>query len=165
MNIISTEHLRLISESEVLTLDPTDGTEVIAEASRLFSGCLDPNFKYWKTDVKGSPTTVQGIQVFEMTKDGAFEEIYGGLRMDLNTLCLTQGQIIGSVQKYQDWFCKDGYSTFFLFKVGDEFFVICAHNYSNGFPKANLYRLSYNYVWWAKYRARFVIPQQVIQAS
>ena len=36
----ATDRLKLISGAETLTLSPTDGNEIIAEAGDLFKGCL-----------------------------------------------------------------------------------------------------------------------------
>jgi hypothetical protein len=158
-------YLKLISGAETLTLDSTDGTEVIAEAGSLFNGHLDGDFRNWKTNVKGNPTEAQNVQVHEMTKDGTFEQIYGGLGTDLNALCLNQAQIIGFVKKYRKWLREDGYGTSFLFKVGDEFFVAYVFVNSDGSLYAYVYRFSYDYVWHAEVRFRFVVPQQALTTA
>ncbi len=155
----ATDRLRLISGAETLALDSTDGTEIIAEAGSLFNGYLDGDFRNWKTNVKGNPTEAQNVQVHEMTKNGTFEQIYGGLGTDLNALCLTQAQIIGFVKKHRKWLREDGYGTFFLFKVGDEFFVAHVVVDSDGSLDAYVHRFSLDSVWDAEYRDRFVVPQ------
>ncbi|MFM2383724.1 MAG: hypothetical protein RIQ72_296 [Candidatus Parcubacteria bacterium] len=161
----ATDRLKLISGVEMLTLDPTDGTEVIAEAGSLFNGYLDSDFRNWKTNIKGNPTEAQNVQVHEMTKDGTFEQIYGGLGTDPNALCLTQAQIIGFVKKHRKWLRTDGYSTFFLFKVADEFFVAYVYVYSDGSLHAYVRRFSDDGVCNAESRARFVVPQQALASA
>lgn len=161
----ATDRLRLISGAETLTLSPTDGNEIIAEAGDLFNGYLDSDFVNWNTNVKGNPTEAQNVQVHEMTKDGTFEQIYGSLGTDLNALCLSQAQIIQFVKNHRKWLRTDGYGTFFLFKVGEEFFVAYVFVYSDGSLHAYVYRFSYDLVWRAEYRRRFVVPQLALATA
>ncbi len=161
----ATDRLKLISGAETLTLDPTDGTEVIAEAGSLFNGYLDSDFVNWKTNVKGNLTEAQNVQVHEITKDSTFEQIYGGLGTDLNALCLSQAQIIGFVKKHRRWLREDGYATFFLFKVGNEVFVAGVYVGSDGSLSASVDRFSRDDVWDAEARRRFVVPQQALLSA
>lgn len=161
----ATDRLKLISGAETLTLDPTDGTEVIAEVGSLFNGYLDSDFRNWKTNVKGNPTEAQNVQVHEMTKDGTFEQIYGGLGDNLDVVCLSQAQIIQFVKKHRKWLRTDGYGTFFLFKVGDEFFVAGVSVHSAGSLFARVNRFSYGHVWYAERRRRFVVPQLALATA
>lgn len=163
---MNTEFLKLISgEEETLTLDATDGKETIAGAGDLFSGNLAGNFINWNTNIKGNPTEAQNVQVHEMTKNGTFKQIYGSLGTELNTLCLTQAQIIQFVKRHRKWLCVDGYGTFFLFKVGDEFFVACARVGSSDLLCARAYRFSDDDVLRAVFRIRFVVPQQTLASA
>ncbi len=161
----ATGRLKLISGAETLTLSPTDGNEIIAEAGDLFKGYLDSDFVNWNTNVKGNPTEAQNVQVHEMTKNGTFEQIYGGLGNDLNALCLSQAQIIQFVKKHRKWLREDGYSTFFLFKVGDEFFVAGVRVDSDGSLYAFVRRFSYDEVWFAEFCNRFVVPQLALDTA
>ena len=155
----ATDRLKLISGAETLTLDATDGQEILAEAGDRFNGYLDSDFRNWKTNVKGNPTEAQNVQVHEMTKDGTFKQIYGGLGTDLNALCLSQAQIIQFVKNHRKWLRTDGYGTFFLFKVGEEFFVAFVRVGSGGSLDASVNRFSGVDVWDAEVRRRFVVPQ------
>jgi hypothetical protein len=49
--------------------------------------------------------------------------------VEADQLSLTQAQIKQFVRRYPDWLKKGGNGTFFLFKVGSEFFKILP-NYS-----------------------------------
>jgi hypothetical protein len=161
----ATDRLKLISGTETLTLEPTDGTEVIAEAGSLFNGYLDSDFRNWKTNVKGNPTEAQNVQVHEMTKDGTFEQIYGGLGDNLDVMCLSQAQIIQFVKNHRKWLRTDGYGTFFLFKVGDKFFVAFVVVFSGGSLLAHVSRFSRDVVWFAGGRRRFVVPQLALASA
>ena len=151
--------VKLISGVETLTLGPTDGKETIANAGDVFTWGIDGDFKNWGCNVKSAPTKEQAVQVHELIKHGTFEKIFGGMSDDLDSLCLTQPQIIQFVKKHKKWLRTDGYGTFFLFKVGDEFFVAGVDPDSGGGPHASVDRLSDDYVWNAAYRHRFVVPQ------
>ena len=153
--------LKLISGAETLELEPTDGKETIAKAKDTFPGWIDGDFKNYDTDVKGKPTDKANVQVHEMIKDGTFAQIFGGLSDNLDSLCLTQAQIIQFVKKHSKWLRTDGYGTFFLFKVNEEFFVADVSMYG-GSLLAIVHRFSSDGVWDAGLRYRVVVPQQAL---
>ena len=150
--------VKLISGAETLELEPTDGKETIAKAKDTFPGWIDGDFKNYGTDVKGKPTEKANVQVHEMIKDGTFAQIFGGLSDNLDALCLTQAQIIQFVKKHRKWLRADGFATFFLFKVGDEFFVALV-SVDGGGLGVGADRFSRGGVWSASGRRRVVVPQ------
>lgn len=150
--------VKLISGAETLELEPTDGKETMARAGDLFTGYLDSDFKSYGTDVKGKPTEKTNVHVHEMIKNGTFAQIFGGLSGNLDELCLSQAQIIQFVKKHRKWLRADGYATFFMFKVGDEFFVASVHVIADGL-EVGVDRFEDGHVWYAKYRLRVVVPQ------
>ena len=150
--------LKLISGAETLELELTDGKETIARAKDTFPGWIDGNFKNYGTDVKGKPTEKVNVQVHEMIKDVTFAQIFGGLSDNLDSLCLTQAQIIQFVKKHYKWLRTDGDGTFFLFKVNEEFFVAYVFMCDGGL-EAHIDRLPYSGVWEAEYKHRVVVPQ------
>lgn len=151
--------LKLISGAETLELDPTDGKQTIASASKVFTWGIDSDFKNWGCDVKAKLTVATKVQVHEMIKNGTFAQIFGGLSDNLDELCLTQAQIIQFVQKHKKWLRTEGYATFFLFKVGDEFFVADVCVVSGDSLDARVVRVSRVSVWAADRRRRVVVPQ------
>ena len=155
-------YLRRIFADEVITLDATDGTKTITQAKSIFTGYLDADFAKWQLDVPAVPTSATPVHVMEMTKDGTFQELFGSLGQPLEALCLTQHQIINFVVKHRAWLREDGYGTFFLFKVGDKFFVANVCVSSVGRLEAYVYRLSDGYVWSVVCRHRLVFPQLVV---
>ena len=118
-----TTHLKLISAKETLILDPTDGNETMAQAEDVFQDGIDINFIHYGCEVKSEQTGEQEVVVHELIKDAHFQTIFDSLAGNLDKLCLTQPQIIHFVRNYPNWLCQFGQATFFLFKVGDEFFV------------------------------------------
>ncbi len=154
--------VKLISGAEKLWLDETDGKQIIAKAKDTFLGWIDPDFKEYGTNVVSEPTGKACVEVHEMIKNGTFAQIFGGMATDLKSLCLTQPQIIQFVQKYPKWLRTGGYGTFFLFKVGGEFFVAFV-SWRGGERLAVLARrLSHAGEWNANDRRRLVVPQLVL---
>ena len=154
-----TGYVKLISGAETLVLDETDGKATIAKAKDTFPGYIDGDFKGWGCDVKSEPTKKTQVTVHELIKDGRFDQIFPGMSDDLNSLCLTQPQIIQFVQKHRKWLRTDGYGTFFLFKVGEEFFVARVYFDDGGQLEVHVSRLSHVGVWYAENRHRVVVPQ------
>jgi len=157
---ISEKVTRLISGAEAIELDPTDGTETIAKAKDTFTGWLDPDFENYGTNVPSPATPKMNVAVHETVKNGTFAQIFGSMSEDLNSLCLTQPQIVQFVKKSSKWLCTGGYATFFLFKVGDEFFVARVSFGVYGRLFVDVYRFSYDRVWNAEDALRVVVPQQ-----
>lgn len=151
--------VKRILEGKQIVIRETDGKEILAEASKLFPGWLDPDFKNYGTNVPGLATKETPVEVYEMVEDGDFKRIFGGFNVSLDQLCLTQHQIKAFVQDHRDKLRTDGYATFFLFKVGSEFFVARVDVDDDGRLGACVDRVSIGHVWCAVHRRRLVVPQ------
>jgi len=150
---------RLFADEEI-ALDPTEGAETIVKAGDTFTGYLDPDYENWGTNQSSVPTAVTPVEVRELVKDATFAQMFGSLNRPLDELCLTQGQIIGFCRKHRAKLRSDGYATFFLFKVGVEYFVALVHVGGDGQLSARVGRLSRDLVWYGVNRHRVVLPQQ-----
>ncbi len=84
--------------------------------------------------------------------------MFNSLSTDLDKLCLTQDQIIEFCTNHPSWLRQDGYGTFFLFKVKDEFFVCSVHVRDGGLC-VGVDRLADGCVWDADGAHRVVVPQ------
>jgi hypothetical protein len=148
-------YLKLISGAETLTLDACEDS-LISGSTEIFDGGIDPDFENYGCNVIGSSTGPTNVQVHEMVVDGTFDKIYASQGRELDSMCLTKGQIKSFVKKYRNWLRTDGYGTFFLFKVGAEFFVARVR-FDSGRLRVRVFRFSGGNVWYADYRHRFVI--------
>lgn len=155
MTVTST--LRSISVGQTIVIRSTTGEKTFAKAKEIFTAFLDADFERWGTNVPSAPTGETPVVVHEMIQDAKFAQMFIG---DLDRLCLSQEQIIDFVVDHRNWLRTDGYGTFFLFKVGTEFFVARVYVRAGGL-EASVRRLSDDYVWRADYGHRVVIPQLV----
>lgn len=146
-----------VADVETLEIDETDGKATIAKAKNTFPGGIDPDFKENSCDVESEPTKKTQVSVHILIKNGNFVQIFSGINDDLNRLCFKQSQIIQFVQKHRKWIHR--YGTFFLFKVGDEFFVADVYLDNDGYPMVTRSSFSRALVWLAPYRLRIVTPQ------
>jgi hypothetical protein len=150
------DRLKLISVNGPLILEPTDGQETLARATDLFR-YIDSNFVQWNCDMVGPPTEVTPVRVYEMAIDSTLQEIFGGFGVRLDRLALTQAQITQFVRCYPGWLKKDGNGTFFLFKLGQEFFVAAIYLFSDNRLGARVRRLSLDRAFQATKRHRVVL--------
>ncbi|MFA6160038.1 MAG: hypothetical protein WC678_03040 [Parcubacteria group bacterium] len=157
--IVKDIFLNLISAGHLLVIDACDGVEVIAGSDDMFEAGIDSDFKDYKADELGQATGETPVEVYEMTKDGTFTQLFGSLSGDISKLCLTQAQIKGFVRKYKSWLRTDGYGTFFLFKSHGHFFVARVGVNSDGRLGVGVLRFEDDYVWDAEYRHRIVVPR------
>jgi hypothetical protein len=154
-----TGFVKLISGAETITLNPTDGKETLTKARDLFKGWLDFELlKDWGADAPDSATEATSVAVHELIKDGTFEEIFGSLAEDLDTLCLTPAQIIEFVENHKQWLRTGGYATAFLFKASNDFLVFRVYQ-SRGLLEGRVSRLSWDGVQNNSTHERFVVPQ------
>lgn len=151
--------LKLISGGSVLELDPADGTEIIPDATSVFTAGIDSDFRRWGADQPGRPTKKTPVVVHEVVRDATFVQMFGELSDDVRRLCFTQAQILGFVKKHRDWLRVDGYATFFLFESNGELFVADVSVRSGGGPRVRVVRFGLSDVWCAECRHRLVAPQ------
>ena len=124
------DRLRLLSGNEPLVLDPTDGLETLDQATDVFK-YIDSNFHRWRCGVAGPPTADTPVRIYEMAKNCTFQDMFGGFGLGLDFLALTQAQIKQFAKRHSDWLKKGGNGTFFLFKIGNEFFVAAVYFFSD----------------------------------
>ena len=150
--------LKLISEAHEIIIETCDGSQTIATAKETFKSGIDSDFKSWGTNKAGASTEKTPVQVHEMVKDATFAQMFGSLGIDLDKLCLTQHQIKTFCEVHKEWLRKDGYATFFLFKVDEQFFVASVHVSSDGLY-VRVCRFGDDRVWRAENFLRMVVPQ------
>jgi hypothetical protein len=155
--------LALLSIPETLVLEALDGKATIANAKSTFKSYVDSDFKNWGLNNKGNATKETPVQVYEMTKDATFSQMFNSLSSDLDSLCLTQNQIIRFCEKYPSHLRQDGYATFFLFKENREYFVARVRVLSDGLHVLVL-RFGYALVWLGELAHRLVVPQLSLEA-
>jgi hypothetical protein len=149
------DRLRLISRSEDLVLDQTDGRATLAEATDVFR-YIDSNFKNLGCDVPGLPTKETPVRVYELVTDSSFKEMFGGFGIELASLSLTQAQIKQFVVRYPQWLKKGGNGTFFLTQVGGEFFIAAVYMFSDDRLGVRVRRFTLPRVFRAEKRHRLV---------
>lgn len=138
---------------------PACSNATIARAKDVFTGWIDSDFVNYGTDVKSPKTKATKIAVLEMTKDGTFKDIF----TNPEEMCMTQAQIVEFCRNHKDKLNQDWY-TFFLFKVGNEFFVARVRVRSDGLS-GDADRFSDDGVWDAVCRHRVVVPQLALKNS
>ena len=156
--LATVHHILHLLTEEPLTIGPTDGSEILANADDVFS-YIDPDFRGWKADEPGEATGAVPAKVYELAQNADFAKMFGTLSGDTAKLCLTQAQIKAFVKQHRNWLRTDGYATFFLFKSNGKFFVAVVYFYGVGRLKIDVGHFEDDYVWDAEDRHRLVVPQ------
>lgn len=159
-NFKTNSFLRLIS-GEPIILGPTCGSKVIADAAGLFTAGIDKNFRDWKTDKPCAVTGETPILVYEMVRDATPRQMFDSLSPDLDSLCLTQHQIIDYVEIHRGRL-SDEHAAFFLFKSHGVFFDAFVGIDWNGMFSVSVSRLFFfplTYFVSVENRHRLVAPQ------
>ena len=141
-------------------IEALDGKAYISDAKKTFKSFINSDFKNWGLNQSSPATAETLLDISEMTSDGTFVQIFTGITPDLEKLVMTQAQIIRFCEKHPTWLRQEGYATFFLTKVGDEYFVVRVFVYSDGL-RVYVDRLENGSVWSGGYRHRVVSPQLI----
>jgi hypothetical protein len=150
--------LRLLSEGQKVIIPACDGKATLAKAKDVFTGYVDSDFKNWGTDRSGEATPETKVAVYELVRDATFAQFFNSL-IGLNRLALTQHQIKEFVRTHWNWLRTDGYATFFLFRVEQEFFVAVVYFRSDGCLWVFARRFVDDCEWCGGFRHRVVVPQ------
>ena len=152
--------LKRISTGKNVVIAATKGTETLASANDVFN-YIDSDFNNWGCDKVEEATLETPVEVYEQIEDASYRKIFGGFGQNLDRLRLTTPQIKKFFAAEADnWLREDGWAVYhFLFKVGDNFFVVYAFGDADGDRRARVRSLSDESVWGAGHRFRFVLPQ------
>jgi hypothetical protein len=136
----------------------TSASMTLENLKKIFAGGVDSTFAQHCCDHSSEVRPVTPTEVHEMVKDGSFEKSFNSFGVDLNLIAFTPVQVALWVETHPDMLRQRGYSTFLLYKVGDEFFVADVRVLSDGLL-VDAYRFSVDSVWDAERRHRVVVPQ------
>ncbi len=157
--------LKSLSISEKLSLSESDGEAIIFKAKNVFKHYIDPGFQNWDLRRKSKTTLETEVEVYEMVKDATFKDIFISLLDNIDSLCLTQSQIIDFCEKHRSHLRQDVYATFFLTKkdfgkpaTEDNLFVVSVRVFSDGLDVL-VFHFDDARVWRAGFRPRVVVPK------
>ncbi len=145
-----------MKQLHTIHLPKLSGKKTLARADDILS-YIDPDFEKWNTDKVGEKTEEMDLAVCELEKDSTFKEIF----TKPEEMALSQAQIIQFCRDHKDKLRQYGYGTFFLFKVGTDFFVARVGVRSVGLD-VDVHRFSDDDVWYADFRPRIVVPQLAV---
>jgi len=155
--VVTNSYLRRLSPSEGVPLGATNGSRIIAEATDIFIGWIDPDFRNYRADESGATTKPALADVYEISRDGNLKYLLGFLSSDSKSLALTQDQIIDFVEKNPEYLHPKGGGTFFLFESHKKLFVAFVLRGDSGKLKASVYHFANVNVCFAEHRPRLVV--------
>jgi hypothetical protein len=153
-------YTKRIFKTAMFILDAVDDDQTTERARKVFKGGLDPAFLEG-LDIPPLPQSIKStkVSVNEMIENGNYTNIYCGLSLNLDSLCLPRAQIIQFCEKYKNNLRGDRYGTFFLYKQGEEFFVAYVHVNDGRSLRVVVDRFLDSIVWRADDRHSVVVPQ------
>lgn len=148
--------LRPVSGNEHIVIDACDGTETFSNEDVFEFGTVDDG-KVLK-DGLVPPTKKILVRVYEIVKDGTFEELFGVIGVNVDRLCLTEHQIISFFKNCKKWMHPNHCGTYFIFKSGDKIAVAGISGWRDGF-RVSVHTL-HEYVGWSvESLPRLVVPR------
>lgn len=134
---------------------PKAKSRLIMSSSDVFTGWIDSDFRnYGLTEDREAQKTK--VAVHDLKEVGTFKEIFGSLTDNLESLVMTQGQVIEFAKTIKK---TDLYDYFFLLKGTTGEFFVARVIVRAGRLEARVHRLSGDDVWNAEGRHRIVVPQ------
>lgn len=134
------------------------GKETIARADDVFTGWIDSDFENWGTDKKGVKTGETKFVVQEMTENSKFNQLF----TKPDEMVMSQEQIIWYCTNHKDLLHE--WYTFFLFKIGETFFVARVRVRDSGELDVRVDRFDDGSVWSAGGRHRVVLPKLALES-
>ena len=161
----SANHLKLISGGIDIVIGPTEGKRKLIEMRELFlpicyrgslaSLCYTVNSK----TPSCLPRPETRLQVFELIRGGSSRQIFSGLGLELDQLCLTEDQIILFHEKHRKWHPDGNLGTLALFKLGDDYFIAQAGGGLSGSKlDMGIRNLDDSANWTSNFQIRVVVP-------
>ena len=148
-------YFRELDFVEPLILEAINGQACISDLKKAFKAGVDEDFK--ALDAVSPATEETQLSVSETLKDGTFSQIFSGLSDNLDSLALSQAQIVRFCEKYPKCLRK-GFN-FFLMKAGREYFVVQVLSFENGLHASVFSYLNTN-VWKGEFRFLVFYPKR-----
>lgn len=156
--VVERSILKIISAGDKIIIESSDGKLLISKAKKTFNSWIDPCFNDWKLNEPGVITPETLLDIYEVSNNVTFLQMFSDLSSDLDKLVMTQSQIILFCEKYPNWLRSDGCATFFLTKVKGEYLVVRVFVNTDGlYVQVN--RSINSSVWSAGSSRRVVAPQ------
>lgn len=124
--------VRSLSSADKIILGATDGQANVYDSREVFKSFVDDDFKWWKLNQPGLAAPKTSLRVGEVIGNVSLKRIFLGLWSDIDRLVMTQNQIVRFCQEHPQWLRANGYSTYFLTKLGAEYFVVRVNSRSDG---------------------------------
>jgi hypothetical protein len=106
---MNSPYLKRIFASRIITIQSTDGHDVIAREGKLFSGYLPSSFgKHYGINIPSRPTEKQEVQLFRLVRRASWETVFDGFNKNLGSLFFEQSQAISFVRNYRRYIPKNG---------------------------------------------------------
>ncbi len=148
--------LKIVSGPVPLALNALDGRATIIRAEKTFAAYISPGFNKDGLNQSQAATPTTKVGVYVMQGKGDFNQIFSGLHKGIDTLALTQSQIICFCEKYPQFLAQDACENFFLINLAPNYFVARVGVFITGlyiFP----YLFTDNRIWYSELRTRVIV--------
>ncbi len=158
LNYIKMTRLKKLYENEKIILPELYGHRTILKDREVFSFLKDDKLRILNKRERQTPKCE--IAIYDLVVSATFDEIFHSLSDDLDSLCLTQHQILKVCENYKKYL-KLGYATFFLVKKKrffrkPKYYVIFVGNHGGGLD-VGIYDFK-DYYQWSPGAAHFASP-------
>lgn len=118
---VNPEYLKCVSLNETIVLDATDGSETFTGVKDVFLS-INPLFIDGDVDMPSKPTAAIKVKVYEIIKDGTFNNFFIDFQKNIEQTSFTEDQTVSFCKKYSQtkWFDTKG-CKIFLFKLSNKY--------------------------------------------
>ncbi len=154
---VKTAYLKSLLADEQIVIPVTSGLRRIANAKDVFTHGIDLDFERLGTNKPSGGRLETDVKVFEPYQEATLKQMFMSFGELPDDLCMTEEQIIVFCEKHKDKLHRGRDGNFFLFKLGDEFFVAIVSVMKNDEMYARLRYLKGNgHAWFASQHRLFV---------
>lgn len=152
--------LKLITKAMDLTISATDERKICNTGMDVFAYIYD-KFTDHSHSYEPTKTKPMVVDVYNLIEEATYTEIYSYFYRDLNSLCLTQSQIISFTETHKTLPSDYARQIHFLYRADNQFFVafIDRIDENKGMPRIFQRPLGDTLTWMGKSQDQFVIPR------
>lgn len=147
--------MRFLRSLAVTFVPSCDGTATFANQAKSF---VEVHKELFNKNFSSGPTERVSATVYELYETVTFKQMFDELSRNTAQLCWTQAQITEFLTAHPRLLRGEGYATFFLFRVGKQFFVASVTQHPRGL-RVWMFNFNDPQEWSAQDKRRVVVPK------
>ena len=141
-----------------VVMEALNGKISMSIMKKIFKGGMEMSLQNYIQSKPNRATVETLLEVRELIENATLAKIFTKISCDLNKIAMSMAQIVCFCEKHSNFLREEGYATFFLTRIGNEFFVIFVCQENRGLS-AGMKRIDFLPQCFAESKHRVVTPR------